>query len=92
MGIGTPTELNARALESLLRQYVTMSLHRGAAAALTVAFEIRSADLLSRGERQTDDMIMEDIKRIYHDMLAVTDPDTGLAVAKQAAMKKKPTP
>ena len=68
-----------------------MSLHRDAAAALTVAFEIRSADLLSRGERQTDDMIMEDIKRIYYDMLAVSDRDVGVAKAKQAAMKK-PTP
>ena len=92
MALDTPAGLNAQALGSLLRQYTTLPLHRGAAAALTVAFEIRSADLLSRGERQTDDMIMEDIKRIYHDMLAVTDPDTGLAVAKQAAMKKRPTP
>ena len=91
MALDAPTGLNAHALGSLLRQYVTMSLHRDAAAALTVAFEIRSADLLSRGERQTDDMIMEDIKRIYDDMLAVSDPDVGVAKAKQAAMKK-PTP
>lgn len=48
MAAEIPGELNAAALTSILRQFVTGSLNRNAAATLTVAFEIRRADCLSR--------------------------------------------
>ena len=85
-----PSGLNAQAFGSLLRQYVTLSLHRGAAAALTVAFEIRRADAATRGEKLSDKQIKEDIQRIYNDMLAITDPETGVQKLRQDALNKQP--
>ena len=80
-----------RGLTSVLKQFVSMSLHRDAAAALTIAFEIRKAGYLARGETVSDDWIREEIAKTYHEMLGVTDPETGLAKAKQAAENKQRT-
>jgi|HubBroStandDraft_4_1064222.scaffolds.fasta_scaffold1958141_1 hypothetical protein len=83
------SELNPKALGSLLRQYVTLPLHHGAAAALTVAFEIRRADCLARGEQTSEGQIKEEIRGIYREMLGITDPDIGLEKLQQDALKKK---
>ena len=90
MAAGIPSGLNSQALGSLLQQYVTPCLNRVSAAALTVAFEIRRADHLSRGEKVSDDLIKQEIGRVYTDMLGITDPLIGLAMKQQAAHKRTP--
>jgi hypothetical protein len=83
------SELNPKALAALMRQYVTLSLHRAAAAALTVAFEIRRADCLARGEKTSEGQINEEIRGIYQEMLGIADPDIGLQ--KSSRMSHAPT-
>jgi methyl coenzyme M reductase subunit D len=62
--------------------------HRIAAAALTVAFQIRKEGHLARHETVTDDMIKDEIKRLYYDFIGVTDPNIGVQAAAQAARRK----
>ena len=78
MAAGIPGELSAAALTSILQQFVTGSLNRNAAATLTVAFEIRRADCLSRGEKISEQQVKEEIQKIYQNMLGVTDPEIGV--------------
>jgi len=79
------TEMSGGNFEQLLQRNVAMPTNRGAAAALTVAFEIRRADHLSRGEKVSDQMVEDEIKKIYIHMMAMTDPATGVAVAQATA-------
>ncbi len=79
------TEMSGGNFDQLLQRNVAMPMNRGAAAALTVAFEIRKADYLSRGEKVSDQMVEDEIKEIYIHMMAMTDPATGVAVAQAAA-------
>ena len=90
MALDTPTGLNAHALGSLLRQYTSTPLNRGAAAALTVAFEIRKAGHDMRGEKISDESIKKEIQQIYNQMLGITDPDVGVAQARQATQQRRP--
>lgn len=76
------------ALSSLLKQFVAGALNRSAAATLTVAFEMRRADCLSRGEKISEQQLKEEIQKTYHTMLGYTDPDIGVAQARQAAQRK----
>jgi hypothetical protein len=68
-------------LEHLFLQRVEIPLNQGAAAALTVAFEIRKAAMLARGEQVSDSLIKEEIRKIYLDMMALTDPTTNVTRA-----------
>jgi len=54
-----------------------------------VAFEIRRADCLARGEQTSEGQIKEEIRGIYREMLGITDPDIGLEKLQQDALKKK---
>lgn len=83
-----PGELSAAALTSILRQFVTESLNRNAAATMTVAFEMRRAGCLSRGEKISEQQVKEEIRKIYYNMLGVTDPEIGVEQARQAAQKQ----
>lgn len=78
----TPSEaLTHNDLEHLFLQRVEIPLNQGAAAALTVAFEIRKAAMLARGEQASDSLIKEEIRKIYLDMMAFTDPTTNVTRA-----------
>jgi hypothetical protein len=83
------TEMTGGNFEQLLRGSVSTPMNRAAAAALTVAFQIRKADHLSRGEQDSDDSIKEEVSKIYIGMLAITDPEMGRLMAQQAAQKKR---
>jgi hypothetical protein len=61
----------------MLRQKLELPLHRDAAAALTVAYETLKQASLSRGESRTDYQLKQEVTRIYHEFIAVTDPSTG---------------
>lgn len=76
-------------LDQILARNVSASLNRGAAAALTVAFQIRKADHLSRGENTSDDLIAQEIQKIYLEMMALTDPDAAMAKAKAKVQAAK---
>ena len=84
---GTVTGITVQNLEQVLRQKTEFPLHRVAAAALTVAFQICKTDHLSRGENVTDDMIKDEIKALYYEFIATTDPHTGAQLAAQQARK-----
>ena len=79
------TEMSGGSFDQLLQARVSTPMNRAAAAALTVAFEIRKAGHLTRGETVSDKMTEDEIKEIYIHMLAMTDPATGQAVATAAA-------
>lgn len=86
---GTPTGVTNQGLEAIINRTVVLPIARAAAAALTVAFEIRKADHQSRGENPSDDLIMEEIRKIYFEMMALTDTASSLAKA-GASQKQKP--
>ena len=54
-----------------------------------MAFEIRRADCLARGEKISEGQVKEEIRGIYREMLGITDPDIGLQKLQQDSLKKK---
>lgn len=68
-----------------------MPINRSAAAALTVAFELRKADHLSRGEKPSDDLIAQEVQKVFLDMMALTDPLSGIARAQARVAKAAKT-
>ena len=85
----TPSGITIQSLRVLLRNS-ELALHRVAAAALTVAFQIAKTDQLSRGERVWDDKLKDEIAKLYSDFLAVADPTLGDQMAQQAAKGRHP--
>jgi len=67
-----------------------LAQHRVAAASLTVAFQIAKTDRLSRGEKVTDEMIMDEIAKLYEDFLAIADPQFSHQAAMRAAQPRQP--
>ena len=85
----TPQQLQGithHALDMILRMKTELPLHRVAAAALTVAFQIAKTDHLSRGEIVSDAAIKDEIKRLFNDFTLITDPQ----LATQAAQQRRP--
>jgi hypothetical protein len=81
---GSPSgALTHRGLEQILKMIVGKPLNRAGAALLTLAFEVRKADHLSRGEKINEDDLKKEIKEVFYDLQGVTDPDIQLAQAQQ---------
>ncbi len=84
---GTPanplTQLTPQALKMILDQSAAMPLNRGTAAALTIAFAILKTDHLSRGETISDDLVKQEVQKIYSEMLGIADPQIALQRAQQ---------
>lgn len=83
------SDLDSRTLDMVLDRRVSKSLNRAAAPVLTVAFETRKADRLSRGEKVDDEQLKKEVLTTYYAMLATTEPDVAVAEAQKAARAKQ---
>jgi hypothetical protein len=84
---GTPSDIDPRMLESMLRMKLELPVHRTAAAMLTVAFQIAKTDRLARGEEVTDSALQDEMKRLYWEFIKATDPQTDAQAAAQAVQR-----
>ncbi len=80
---GPASEITHQSLEQILRQKLELPTHRAAAAALTVAFQICKDGHLTRGENVSDETIREQITKLYHDFIIVTDPQLSVQASAQ---------
>ena len=76
-------------LRSMLETLVALPSNKVAAAALTVAFEIHKAQRQARGENPSDQIIIDEIRTIYNEMMGITDPTTQMARAQQKAQPQR---
>ncbi len=86
---GTPSGVTNQSLEQILGRTVAWPVYRDAAAALTVAFEIRKAIALYHGETKPDEQIKQEVTKVYQEFMAVTDPKLGLQAAAQKQAQQK---